>query len=312
MHKENNQVDTKNLSSVLNENAVTKVLRDMRVRHMVNRRSFLGGLGVAGAAAVTAPFIAACGSSTSAAASGVQPSDVLNFALNLEYLEATFYAYLTTGADLPSSLITGATGPVTMPPAIPAWQSNFIEDMVNEIYYDEMSHVADLQAALASAAVPRPALNLAGGGVATTGTYLQISRTFEDVGVTAYAGAAQYLSGTDLTYAAQILGVEGFHAGALRFAAILYGVAGGAAADAEDVIPNDEGSPAAARLGPGTNGGYFATASAANMTNGVFPGFAFTRTASQVLNIVLGAGGATGVTTGGYFPQGMNGNIKST
>lgn len=298
-------------STILDSTSLSKDRLESRIRTMLNRRSFLASVGVVGAAAATAPFIAACGSST-ASASGPAPADVLNFALNLEYLEATFYSYLTTGADLPSSLTAGATGPVTNPPATPAWQTNFVEDMVNEIYYDEMSHVADLQSALGSSAVPRPALNLAGGGVVTTASYLQISRTFEDVGVTAYAGAAQYLSGTDLTYAAQILGVEGFHAGALRYAAIIYNVAGGTPADAEDVIPNDEGSPAAARMGPGTNGGYFATASPANMTGNTLPGFAFTRTPSQVLQIVYGAPGKTGVTSGGYFPSGMNGNITST
>ena len=47
---------------------------------------------------------------------------------------------------------------------------------------------------------------------------------------------------------------------------------------------------------------------AADTTNAI----AFARTTSQVLHIVYGGASGVGVAKGGFFPAGLNGNIKST
>ena len=102
--------------------------------------------------------------------SGVRPAEanvindqaILNFALNLEYLEAEYYLLATTGQGLPVSATTGSNGPsggVTggrqVSFSIPA-----VQQYANEITQDEMNHVDFLRTALGAAAVSEPALDL--------------------------------------------------------------------------------------------------------------------------------------------------------
>ncbi len=197
-------------------------LQEEASRRAVNRRNFMTAVGVAGVATSAALVSSNTSRPRTVAASSFTQIDVLNFALNLEYLEATFYSYVTQGTDLPPALTLGS-GPVTGNPAkltFTGTSAAQITDLLNEIYFDELNHVLALRSVLGSAAVPRPALNLAAYAAVTANNALSIARLLEDVGVTAYAGAAAQLSGTNLTYAAQILAVEGFHSGAIRLASI--------------------------------------------------------------------------------------------
>jgi hypothetical protein len=301
---------------VLDPAATVEKLRKIAAGRALNRRSFMAALGMTSAAAGAA-FLSGCTATTTVAVatSGPGQTDVLNFALNLEYLESTFYSYITQGADLPAS--TGATtgsGAITGAPAKITTFSAQITDILNEIYYDELQHVVDLRTLLGSAAIARPALNLAAAGTITNTAApyaLSIARQFEDVGATAYAGAAALLSSTNLTYAAQILAVEGFHAGALRFLSIQNPtIAPYVQADSLDVKPYDPGTAALAAAGPTANGAFFATSGAATASAATPTGFAFTRTTSQVLSIVYG-GAASGSSKGGFFPNGMNGLINT-
>src|ERR1700679_1784706 len=79
-----------------------------------NRRSFVRKLGLAGA------FLGAGAATKSwgqSAAPAIADADILNFALNLEYLEAEFYTVATTGATIGSSGVVvngaGSSGPTT-------------------------------------------------------------------------------------------------------------------------------------------------------------------------------------------------------
>ncbi len=307
---------------VLDPAATVEKLKKISAGRALNRRNFMAALGMTGAAAGAA-LLTGCDNSTTAATGTTAPlqqNDILNFALNLEYLEATFYSYITTGADLPST-VTAGSGAVTGAPSaklvFTGSNAAQITDMLNEIYYDELSHVKDLLSVLGVLAVPRPAINLAAAGAITATNALSIARLFEDVGVTAYAGAAASLNSTNLAYAMQILAVEGFHAGALRLVSIqnptiaAYANAG----DGRDVKPFDLTPAATAAAGPNASGAYFATAGTANATATTLPGFGYTRTVSQVLAIVYastpGTPAAAGTSKGGFFPNGANGVLST-
>lgn len=299
--------------------------RALATSRALTRRRFLTTATTVGAMVAGAGLMAGCGDS-GVFASGPAQNDVLTFALNLEYLEATFYVNITTGGDLTSGNIAGS-GTITGKPGQLTFANQQTTDILNEIAFDEQSHVADLRSLLGGIVIPRPALNLAALGNITAANALSVARLFEDVGVTAYAGAAQFLSGQNLTYAAQILGVEGFHAGALRLLAIQqnqtgYVAAAAKPADGYDVLPFDPGSATVSATGPtasastgtgaSTGGGFFATAGATSalQLNGNLPGLAYTRTTSQVLSIVYGST-VSGTASGGFFPNGMNGAIKT-
>jgi len=288
-------------------------------RRALNRRRFVAALGMTGAAA-GAGFVSGCSNGTvvsstnTASTTSSAQIDALVFALNLEYLEATFYSYITQGTDLSGSL-TASSGAVTGAPSkltFTGTNAQQITDMLNEIYFDEVGHVTTLRTLLGSSGIARPAINLSAFGSITATNALSIARLLEDVGVTAYTGLAGSLGNSNLTFAAQILAVESFHSGALRLVSVQNPTLSAyVAADAQDIRPADPGSTVAT-AGPTSAGSYFPTygAAAVNSTAGM----AFSRTASQVLAVLYGSAGSpagSGTTSGGFFPSGVNGNIKA-
>jgi hypothetical protein len=299
-----------------------------------NRRRFISALGMAGAAAGAAALMSGCSNaSTSNVAvntSGVAQTNILNFILNVQYLEATFYSYLTTGADISGSAgvnlsnsgaITGAPAALTV--AAPITQQ--ILDLLNEIYFDEINHVSFLQGILGSAAVPRPAINLAAFGAITTTNAatnaIGIARLLEDVTITSYASAMAGLGSSNTTYSGQILGAESFHSGVLRLICIQNpSILDMSISDGLDVTPNDLGSPAIEATGPTATGGFFASIGGAIASTNTTQGLAYSRTTSQVLGVLYGAVSSSGLVitpasagskSGGFFPSGVNGAITT-
>jgi hypothetical protein len=228
-----------------------------------------------------------------------------------------------------------------------------------ETAVEEGKHVRILQTALGSLAVAQPAINIsasvggawptlataagvAGGATfspyASDANFLVGAYVFEDVGVTAYHGAASLItSSSNLATAAGILAVEAYHAGLIRTTisyldpanasgyltitgqisalraklalAALLGVSGGT----YDANPDDFGL---ASVNVSLAGGASVSSTRitdADATNVI----AFSRNTTQVLNIVTG-GGAVNVAgtatvspaTGVFFPAGLNGLFK--
>jgi hypothetical protein len=139
--------------------------------------------------------------------------------------------------------------------------------------------------------IAKPAINL---GALNTGfesqeAFINLARQFEDVGVSAYGGAAPLIQDkTILGYAARILAAEAEHTGNLRLHAALY-QARTTAADALDILPAPSGT-------------QYSSLDA--------NGLSVIRTPGQVLSIVFG--GKVNATSGGFFPAGVNGSINTS
>jgi len=260
-----------------------------------NRRRFLGKIAVASAGA------AALGAGLMEGQTAAAPTDadILNFALNLEYLEAEFYTVATTGKTIDQMGVTisgsGTQGAATGGKMVNLTNSSFpTAAIANQIAEDERSHVTLIQQALTAAGaqpVAQPAINLdaLGIGFGSLAEFLTLARAFEDVGVTAYAGAAPLISDKGiLGYAARILAAEAEHASNIRLQVAQLGVPT-TLLDGVDILPPPSGQ------------NYFSL-------NGM--ALAQTRTPGQVLNIVYG--GKANATAGGFFPNGMNGTLNTS
>jgi hypothetical protein len=255
------------------------------------RRDFAKTLGMA-SAGIAAFFARAEAQST------ITDADIVQFALNLEYLEAEFYTVARTGKTIDQFGVaitgSGTGGATTGGQMVTFFNNSSLALSADQIAADERAHVTLLRTALAAAGatpVAKPAINLnaLGTGFESQEAFIALARAFEDTGVSAYGGAAPLIQDkTILGYAARILATEAEHAANLRLHAVLYQAAT-KALDGADVTT------------PPTGTQYFSTNAL-----GLTP----VRTPGQVLNIVYG--GAVSAAKGGFFPNGVNGNINTS
>jgi hypothetical protein len=350
------------------EQSILEVL-DAATERRAARRDFLRSAGLATAGAGGLVMLSGCfddddddsptpapsptPTPTPSPSTGVSDADILNFALNLEYLEAQFYSFAVFGTGLPAGSLTGTGGQGGVVPggSAPPRAVNFaseplIGQYAREIAADEIAHVNFLRTALGSAAVAQPAINISGdetgafttaaraaGVVPAGGTFDPYSSPdnfligafiFEDLGVTAYKGAASALaSKVFLEAAAGILAAEAYHAGLVR--TILYNRGQSNAAllrntglisDARDLLDGTTtaGGPPALfadadqPITTGTAANSFA--GDANLVPADSNAIAFGRTPAQVLRVAY-LNGTAGTTAGGFFPAGVNGTIRA-
>lgn len=327
---------------------------------IASRRAMLLGGGAALAALALVKPAAAASTVTT-----YTDNDILNFALNLEYLEANFYylAAFGTTIDVANAASTAAGAPVialngtvgtagtvtVKSNAKVPFKTIQVGSYAVETAVEEGKHVATLKSVLAGAAVAQPALDLmtsfntlanaAGIGAsfdpfASDANFLIGAYVFEDVGVSAYHGAAPLIvSKTVLSAAVGIHAVEAYHAGLIRTTILALDPTGSlgllgytqkisalrntlamqapqSPANPDDPTPDDYG---VADGGMGNTVTLGTSTSAVNRTSIVdadptnVQGFA--RSTIQVLNIVTGGGALTvgAKAKGVFFPNGLNG-----
>ena len=317
------------------------------------RRHFLRTTGQMTVAAGGLALLSACGGGddstdtstptpsptpTSTDTSAIINADALNLALNFAYLQAQFFAFATTGANISAiadtpahpgggaALLTGTgqQGTVTGGRAV-SFANPVIAQYAREIAADDLAHLAFLRSALGASAVAMPALNIDGGatgaftkfaqaaGYVAAGVtfdpyasdlnFLLAAFIFKDVAVTAYKGVTTLLTNTlTLDAAAGLLTTQAYHAALIR--TTLYTMGQGAAAGQfSNTRDTFDGS---VDIDQGITG----TATTANIVPADAQGRVYTRTAGQVLNVAYQNSAA--VTSGGFFPNGTNGGIKTS
>lgn len=161
-----------------------------------NRRSFLGRTAIGTGAVIGGSTAIELLSTTRvwAAAEGTD-GDILNFALTLEYLEATFYER------------GNATNAIT---------DSRERDIFATIQKDEEAHVqalTDTLNKLGVAPVAKPTITFPAATFATRESYLKLAMVFENTGVGAYLGQAGSITNKEILQAAAgIFGIEARHA----------------------------------------------------------------------------------------------------
>lgn len=312
---------------------VDKVGRQARIIDLeAGRREFFR---TSGLAAASAALFGATLMSGEAQAQPAQPTDtqILNFALNLEYLEGEYYQRAAFGTGLDPSLTTGVglAGEVLGGSQVP-FTDPLVSAYAQEIANDELTHVKFLRSQLTTSAVARPKLNIKGAftRAAIAAGVIDQGQTFDpyaddvnfllgaylltDVGVTAYHGAAPLISSKAvLTAAAGILATEAYHAGTIHSTLYakqlqdptrmifrntrLISAKRSQLSLPPNSLPDDQGLSANQSQ---VDGG---ARTPSNLVPTDANGVAFPRTQRQVLNIVYGAQDAT---RGLFFPDGIN------
>lgn len=340
------------------EQSILEVLDAIGTRRAA-RRNFLRAAGMATVTAGGLSLLAACDDDKADNTGIVTPTptptstttavtdvDILNFALQLEYLEANYYAYAVTGAGIAAGLQTGiGTQGAVVPGSgagaarAVAFNDPIIAQYAREIAADEIAHVTFLRGALSTSAAAQPTINLSGSASVTlpagpgVGAFTAAARAagvigateifdpfandtnfligsylLTDVGVTAYRGAAKLIvNKTYLEASAGILAVEAYHDGVIRSELYRLGLTTAAIFTNIQKISDTRDS----LDGSGDNDQGIGTAGNANLVPTDANSLALGRTATQVLNVVY-QNAAANTSGGGFFPAGVNGSIRTT
>ena len=137
------------------------------------------------------------GNSAPAAHLGSGDIGILNYAYALEQLEAAFYTKVI------ASFYSGASAEE--------------EQILTDVKKHEVVHREFFKAALGSHAIPGLQVDFSSVNFSSRQSVLTTAKTFEDLGVSAYNGAAQLIQNVGyLLVAGKIVSVEARHAAAIR------------------------------------------------------------------------------------------------
>ncbi|MBA2256697.1 MAG: ferritin-like domain-containing protein [Thermoleophilaceae bacterium] len=182
-----------------NSNLVVPELATVEIKGMTRSAFLLRSTLAAGAVyggAVVGPYVKQAFAQGEGSSGDI---DILNFALTLEYLESTFYQEALRQ-------VNGLSGDV--------------QALTEQLEADEAAHVEALTQTISDLGgkpVPAPEVDF-GEGFKDEDSYLELSQTFEDTGVSAYNGAAPEIQATEVLAAAgSIVQIEGRHAALIRF-----------------------------------------------------------------------------------------------
>lgn len=290
------------------------------------RALFAAALGV-GAVALSTP---------ASAQTSFGELDASNLVLNLAYLQANFLSVATGGAVLGSTDVTGSgtAGAATGARAV-SFGDAALASMAREMAADAVAHAKFLRSSASTLVIAQPAIDLRGGAgsafgavgeraglaggagfdpYASENNFLAAAFLLKDLSVTAYAGMIDFVSTLSFAEAiAGIMAVEAHHAATLRLTLYRRGLTTPGLIEATEAISTlrDTLDGTAADLDQGVRPASSASgATVANIAPLASNGTAFRRSPQQLLNILyLNAGTAT---SGGFFPAGVNGALKST
>lgn len=280
-----------------------------------------------------------CYSSFVAIASGEAPksdTDLLEFPLNLEYLEAEFFLYgaLGKGLDVVAPNLTGG-GPSPVGARL-ANLDNLVRDIITQFAYQEVGHLRAIKSTVKG--FPRPLLNLSTTSFAdiinnafgkplnppfdpyvNSINYLLASYVIPYVGLTGYVGANPLLqNASSKKLVAGLLGVESGQDAVLR--ALLYERKDQVVRPYRVTVAEFTNRISALRDKLGNAGvkdeGLVVPreqGAEGKVTGNILAGdnesLAFGRTPEEILRIVYGTGDEH--VPGGFYPKGASGSIAT-
>lgn len=290
-----------------------------------------------GAAAITATGAAALTITSIARADTVTDSSLVNFALNLEYLLGQFYGLAANGTGLAADQLTGSgtAGAVTGGRQV-SFTDSAVSQIASEFASEAAARVAFLRTTAGADVIAQPKIDLdvtsssafstamrAAGLVASgvgfdvyanDSNFLLAAFFLEDVVATAYRGLVTSVSdATNRESIVGLLGAASYRAGTIRTLLYAKGASSGSTlrANADSISGIRDGLDGTSDDDQGISP---TTDTNSNLVSNITPagtdGLAYGRTASTVLNIFYL--NSLAVTTGGFFPAGVNGSTVTS
>jgi|GEM_PF-3265984 len=273
-------------------------------------------IGCGGSAGLSSTGTATASTATGSTTGGTATDDqLLNFILNMEMIKAEYYLLGATGTGIDSA-DAGTGAGTTNGGRLVTFATVGLNGLAANLAADELLHVQTLRAQIGTSAIAKPAIDFTNafntlGQATSIGTFDAFANEenfflgayyFEDIAVTLQTAAiAAMTSATNITLAQGVLGVDCYHAGAVRYALFTYSSDAQAKSSVISTYRATNGNGADEPIA-GT------TATLPTIAPHDTNGLAFQRTSQFILNLMYLS--AT-TTPGGFFPNGMNGTIPA-